>query len=115
MAHYAEVNVDGTVLMVIVIDNDHESQAGGEPDINAWCKERFGGVNWVKTSYNASSRRKYAGIGDHWNEQRNRFEGRQPYPSWTLHDTGDWVAPASEPQEGLWSWNEDTESWVAVV
>jgi hypothetical protein len=115
MAHYAELDANDIVIRVIVIGDDHESQVGGEAGINDWCKARWGGVRWVKTSYNANSRKLFAGIGFKFNDQRNRFEQPQPFPSWTLDDNGNWVAPTPMPQGDLWSWNEDTQSWVEVI
>jgi len=114
MAHYAEIDSNNIVVRVIVIDNAQEAR-DGESGVAAWCKSRLSGTKWVKTSYNGNIRSKYAGIGYYYNEADDRFEQPQPFPSWTLHDNGNWVAPTPMPQGDLWSWNEDTQSWVEVI
>jgi len=67
MAHFAEVK-DGIVRRVIVVNNEVLLDENGEEQesIGAqFCHDTFGG-EWVQTSYNASRRGKYAGVGDTW-------------------------------------------------
>ena len=75
MAHFAELDDKNYVLRVVVVDNDdlldengQESEAKGI----ARCQELFGG-KWVQTSYNANFRFKYAGVGDYYDEELDRF------------------------------------------
>jgi hypothetical protein len=58
MAHFAELDKDGTVLRVLVIP-DGEAGRGEE-----YLKEtlRLGG-EWTETSYTAQTKARYAGIG----------------------------------------------------
>jgi hypothetical protein len=39
----------------------------------------------------------------------------QPYPSWVLNNNFIWQPPVPRPEEGLWYWNEDTQSWDEIV
>lgn len=67
MAHFAKIE-DGRVTQVIVIanavlvdENGIEQEALGVQ----FCSDTFGGT-WVQTSYNSTTRGKYAVIGDIW-------------------------------------------------
>jgi hypothetical protein len=55
MSHWAEIDETGLVLRVLVGDNN-------EPDEGQAFMESLGGT-WVKTSYNSTIRKHYAGIG----------------------------------------------------
>jgi len=55
MSHWAEIDETGLVLRVLVGDNN-------EPDEGQAFMESLGGT-WVKTSYNGTIRKNYAGIG----------------------------------------------------
>jgi hypothetical protein len=67
MAHFAKID-NGTVAQVIVVNNEVlKDELGTEQEAlgAAFCHDTFGG-EWVQTSYNATFRGKYAGIGDVW-------------------------------------------------
>ena len=67
MAHFARIE-NGKVTQVIVINNEvigNASGLDGEAEGIAFCQSLFGAdTEWAQTSYNASFRGKYAGIGD---------------------------------------------------
>ena len=67
MAHFAQLNGQ-TVTQVIVVNNEVIGNAKGlkgEPIGVAFCQSLFGAdTEWAQTSYNASFRGKFAGIGD---------------------------------------------------
>jgi hypothetical protein len=44
----------------------------------------------------------------------NTWRPPQPYPSWIWNGL-EWAAPISMPTEGLWSWDEDSTTWIEVV
>lgn len=54
--------------------------------------------------------------GDLWKESINFIPlfSPQPYPSWTLdEETRMWAPPISYPEDNnLYSWNEETQSWI---
>lgn len=110
MAHYAEIK-DGIVERVIVADSKE------------WCQTNLGG-EWVQTSYNTQGgehtlggtplHKNYAGIGYTWDGIG--FASPQPYPSWTLDtDTYLWTSPIPAPTDGMYSWNEETQSWDLIT
>lgn len=112
MAHWAEINEDGIVLRVLVGDNN--DPAGDEG--YKWLIDNLGGT-WIKTSYNGTIRKNYAGIGFTYDEARDAFIAPQPFPSWTLNETTcQWESPIPYPSdEKFYSWNEESEEWVENV
>ena len=66
------------------------------------------------TSDGDGLRKNYAGVGHTYDASRDAFYEPQPYPSWTLdNDTCQWNAPTAMPDDGkMYSWDEDTLSWV---
>ena len=107
MAHFAEIGFDNTVIRVLVIPDEFESN--GEN----WCRSLLGG-NWKQTSYNGTIRKNYAGIGFKYDVNLDAFIAPKPYPSWFLNEeTCIWEAPVPYPNDGqLYSWDETTKSWV---
>jgi hypothetical protein len=68
MAHFAEIDKDGFVLRVLVVDNSQEHRG------QEFLAEDLGlGGNWIQTSYNANIRGKYAGIGDRYDKVKDEF------------------------------------------
>ncbi len=66
MAHWAEIDENNVVIRVTVGDNN-------EPDEGyQWLIDNLGG-RWIKTSYNANFRGKYAGVGDIYNAESDLF------------------------------------------
>lgn len=116
MAHFAELDAGNVVLRVVVVDNRDTSDAeGNEKEYigQAFCERVLGG-RWVQTSYNASFRKNYAGVGYTYDEARDAFIAPKVFPSWVLDEaTCQWKAPVDMPTDGqLYTWNEDTVSWT---
>lgn len=107
MAHFAQINEDNIVTQVVVTDNDYPGE-GYE-----WLLDTFGG-NWVKTSYNATIRKNFAGVGYTYDVERDAFIAPQPFPSWVLDEvTCQWNPPTPMP-EGPHTWDEETLTWKEV-
>jgi hypothetical protein len=85
MAHWAELDENNIVLRVTVGDNN-------EPDEGYnWLIQNLGG-RWVKTSYNATIRKNFAGVGFTYDEERDAFIPPKPEGDWVLdEDTCSWV------------------------
>jgi hypothetical protein len=120
MAHFAELDQNNIVLRVIVVNNADTSVDGHEIEAKgiAFCQSLFGAdTRWVQTSYNGKTRKRYAGVGYSYDQQRDAFIPPQPYPSWALDaETCDWVAPIPMPNDGDWyMWDEPNQSWVKVT
>lgn len=120
MAHFAKLNSDNIVIDINVINNaeiDNLPFPDSEPVGIAFLTEWSGGyTNWKQTSYNASFRKNYAGIGYAYDDIIDAFIAPKPYPSWLLNtDTGQWEAPVPYPNDGkTYIWDEATLSWVLV-
>jgi hypothetical protein len=88
MSHWAEIDENNIVIRVTVGNNN-------EPDEGyQWLIDNLGG-NWIKTSYNGNIRKNYAGIGYKYDKDRDAF-----------------IPP--KPNEGEWTFNEDTCLWDPV-
>ena len=119
MAHFAQLNEDNIVTQVIVVHNNDLLDENGieqESKGQQFCTNLLGG-NWVQTSYNATFRKNYAGIGFAYDSVRNAFIPPKPYPSWVLNeDSCQWEAPVAYPSDGkFYTWDEETTSWLEVV
>jgi hypothetical protein len=111
MSHWAELDENSVVLRVIVGDNNDPNGDEGY----RWIVENLGG-RWVKTSYNATFRKNYAGIGYSFNEELNAFIPPKVLPSWVLdEDTCQWVPPIPYPETGgPYLWDEESLDWTPV-
>lgn len=68
MSHFAEIDRNGIVLRVLVVPNEQEYRGQDflANDLG------LGGV-WIQTSYNATIKKKYAGIGDTYDAATDTF------------------------------------------
>ena len=107
MSHWAEIDNNNKVIRVLVGDNNDPVGDEGYQ----WLINNLGGT-WIKTSYNGTIRKNFAGVGMFYDSERDAFIAPQPYPSWSLNDNFDWHAPAPRPTEGFWYWDEPTLTWV---
>jgi len=108
MAHFAEIDENNIVLRVVVVPDEHEHRG------QEFMADDLGlGGRWVKTSYNARIRKKFAGVGDTFDEQRDAFIPPKPYESWMLDEPNAvWVAPVPMPTDGeRYIWNESDTKW----
>jgi hypothetical protein len=126
MAHFARVE-NGIVQEVLVaeqefIDNLKYNKPG------EWIQTSYntiGGVHYQRNDDGSlgepsadqtkALRKNYAGIGYLYDSEVDAFYEPQPYPSWTLDTDGYvWLAPVAHPNDGVYTWNEETQAWDAV-
>ena len=109
MSHWAEIDENNIVTRVLVGNNS-------EPDEGEAFMNSLGGT-WVKTSYNGTIRKNYAGIGYSYDSSRDAFIAPKPFDSWELdEDTCRWEAPVAYPTDGkIYAWNEDITNWEEVA
>jgi len=68
MAHFAEIDKDGFVLRVLVVDDSQENRG------QEFLANDLGlGGTWIQTSYNSNIRGKYAGVGDRYDKDMDQF------------------------------------------
>ena len=122
MAHFAEIDAEGTVLRVLVVADEQEDR-GQEflaDDLGlggTWKKTSYNTVGGVHTGGGTPYRKNYAGIGFKYDNALDAFIPPKPFASWTLNeDTCLWEAPTPMPvEEGkFFTWDEDTLSWKEV-
>lgn len=87
MAHFAEIDKDGIVVRVVVVDNEHEKR--GQTYL---AKDlELGGI-WIQTSYNHKFRGKYAGIGDIYDKENDVFIADPNQPKLPIEELTDGIA-----------------------
>jgi hypothetical protein len=107
MSHFAEIDENNVVLRVLVGDNDLPDEG------KSWFEENLGGT-WVQTSYNATIRKNFAGIGFTYDAERDAFIPPKLFESWTLdEDTCQWQPPIPYPDDGgAYFWDEASGDWI---
>ena len=121
MSHFAEVDKDGIVRRVIVIEQDMLN-SGNWGDPNNWVQTSYntrGGIHYAPNSHEPDGgvalRKNYAGKGYTYDQTRDAFIPPKPFPSWVLNeDTCRWDAPTAMPDNGMYRWDEPTTSWIEV-
>jgi hypothetical protein len=116
MAHYAFIDENNIVVEVITGRNEDEAVEG----ISNWeehYQEFRSGVRCKRTSYSASFRKNFAGIGFTYDESRDAFIPPKPYPSWVLNeDTCNWEPPTPKlSSDGMYKWVEDDLNWQLIT
>ena len=114
MAHFAKLGVGNIVEQIIVVSNDiATTEQAGEDFINKLYNTRD---VWKQTSYNGNIRKNFAGLGFHYDQQRDAFIPPKPYNSWLLNeDTCQWQSPVSCPKDNnRYRWNEQNLSWDLI-
>jgi len=127
MAHFAEIDENNKVLRVIVVNNLDCIKDGKEDEATGatFCNKLLGG-NWKQTSYNTQGgvnlrtgkpiKKNYAGVGYTYDTGRDAFIPPKPYKSWKLKEENcQYEAPKPCPDDGMWSWDEEKQKWVAVI
>lgn len=111
MAHYAFLDENNIVTEVITGIDETELIEGLDPE--TWYGN-FRGQVCKRTSYNASIRKNYAGIGFSYDEALDAFIPPQPFGSWIFDkETYNWKSRLNYPTDGLtYEWSEETLSWV---
>ena len=112
MSHWAELDENNIVLRVTVGDNNDPNGDEGYQ----WLIDNLGG-RWVKTSYNGTIRKNFAGVGYTYDEERDAFIPPKPYDSWFLHEgVCRWEPPVAYPLDGgPYTWDEETVSWIEIA
>lgn len=125
MAHYAYLDENSIVTMVIVGKNEDEAPGDWETYYGAkrTSYNTRGGVyydpntNEPGPDQSKAYRKNYAGIGYTYDATLDAFIPPQPYPSWILDESSClWNAPVPYPTDGKrYSWDEATQSWVEIT
>ena len=123
MTHFAEVK-DGIVQRVIVAEQDF-IDSGAVGDASKWVQTSYntrGGVHYAPNSNTPDGgtalRENYALVGGVYDSERDAFYAPQPFPSWTLNETGFfWEPPIPRPysRATISEWDEDSQSWKDFI
>ena len=86
MAHFAEIDENGTVLRVLVVgdDQEHRGQDFLANDLGL-------GGTWLQTSYNNKIRKRFAGIGYKYDAELDAFIAPKCHKEAVFNkDNADW-------------------------
>jgi len=124
MSHFAQIDENGVVLQVLVIEQD-EINTGNWGDPATWIQTSYntrGGVYYTPGTYTPDPdqtkafHKNFASIGSIWDGVG--FSAPKPYPSWVFDSFSyGWEPPVSMPEPNtppFYKWDEDTVSWVVV-
>jgi hypothetical protein len=114
MPHFAKLDENNVVIFVTV---GREEDDGKEEQLS-----QESGDLYRQTSYNTYAgehrlggtpyRKNYAGLGYTYDQDRDAFIPPKPFDSWILdEETAHWKAPVPAPEDGVYSWDEETLSW----
>jgi hypothetical protein len=112
MSHWAEIDENNIVLRVLVGDNNDPNGDEGYQ----WLINNLGGT-WVKTSYNGTIRKNFAGIGYTYDPIRDAFIEPKPYVNSVLdEETCKWYVPQVPLREdSVWKLVEDEDGSRLVL
>ena len=124
MAHYAYLNENNIVTMVIVGKNEDESPGNWEQYYGAkrTSYNTRGGIYYEPNTsepaldQSKAFRKNYAGIGFTYDPVRDAFIPPKPFNSWVLNEQSClWEAPVPYPNDGkIWVWDEDNKEWRPI-
>ena len=129
MASFAKIGLNNKVIEVLSVHNNELLDANGVEQENLgidFLTKLTSWAIWKQTSYNTNGgvhllggtplRKNHASIGMTYDEDRDAFIPKKPYPSWTLNETTcRWEAPVAYPDDGQnYDWNESEQSWNLI-
>lgn len=122
MGYFAKLT-NGMVEKVISVSNyDLGEPASSFPQTEQAGRDFISNIlgldgEWLQTSYNATFRKNYAGIGFFYDYIKDAFIPPKPFTSWLLDDeTCRWIAPVAYPNDGkAYIWDESITSWKEIT
>lgn len=119
MAHFAEIDENGVVINVIVVNNEDCGNLefpASEAVAQRFLQDVFGGdaSRWKQTSYNSRFRKRYAGIGYAYMQEYDAFVEPKEYEYFVFDAVNlKWIPPEPKPDDGLFDyiWDDATRSW----
>ena len=125
MSHFAKLDENNVVIFVTV---GRQEDDGLEEELIARTGDvyrqtsynTYGGVHYTdgapSEDQTKAFRKNYAGLGFTYDDERDAFIPPKPFESWVLNeDTCLWDAPVPMPEDGMYTWGEETGAWIEVV
>jgi len=113
MAHFAQLNENGEVVQVIVVDNQELLNEHGDESEDlgiAFCQQLYGGdTTWEQTSFNGGIRKNFAGLGHSFDARLDAFIPPKPVSTERIRESD------SKIEDIEWELNEETARWEAKV
>ena len=117
MARFAKIGLNNKVITIINVHDDVLLDADGNKHENLgieYLTNLYGWSIWKETFKDGSQRKNYASIGGTYDEDKDAFINKKPYPSWLLNETTcQWEAPVEKPNDdNFYTWDEETTNWI---
>ena len=112
--YFAKLGLNNKVQEVRLLgDNDAPTEKAGIAFLQKTQNYPF----WVQTFKDRSQRKNYAGTGYIYDEDRDAFIPKKPYPSFVLNeDSCQWENPVAYPDDGKrYNWNEEITNWEEIT
>jgi hypothetical protein len=115
--HFAQLDQRDNVIAVLAVnksDVNNTDYPESEREGIAYLTRIVGNGVYRQTDPDGAYRRRFAGPGMSFDVGRNAFIEPQPFPSWSLNDNDDWVAPKPKPDDPTryWIWDEAQQEWI---
>ena len=109
MKYFAKLGLNSKVVAIThVRDIDAPTEKAGIDYLTKLHNYPF----WVQGSKDGSIRKNASMVGATYDEEKDAFILKQPFPSWSLNENCVWEAPVAQPEDGInYGWNEETTSW----
>lgn len=104
MQHFAQLDDNNIVINVMNVD-DNECKTANETVLEeigiGFCKKLLGpNTKWKQTCRYQSIRRRFARLGDTYDETLDAFIAPKPYSSWIFNEEiWNWESPIGNPPE----------------
>ena len=118
MAKFAKIGLNNKVIEILCVNDEVLRDANGveQESIGIDFLTKLTGYPVWKQTFTDGTRKNDTGIGYTYDEDRDAFITKKPYPSWTLNETTcQWEAPVAKPDDGKnYNWNETNQTWDLV-
>ena len=113
MANFAQLDDDGLVLNVVVVDDEVVIR---EADGIAYLARLTGHATWRQSYPSGGPRKNEAEPGGSYRFDLDAFVLPRPFGSWLLdEETCKWLPPTPPPKDGDgYAWDELSLSWIAL-
>jgi hypothetical protein len=109
MTIYAGLDSNNMVFNLVDIPEDHDA------DYENYIANTLNMPGtWKKAFWDINGKKRFCGIGYLYMEEKDAFIPPKPLPSWVLNDENIWNPPTPHPEDGVYTWNEETISWLKV-
>tara|TARA_R100000664_G_C2757314_1_gene145493 strand:- start:3835 stop:4254 length:420 start_codon:yes stop_codon:yes gene_type:complete len=121
MKYFAILDSENNVLNTIVVD-DEACSTDEAVEGEIYCQNLLGPGTYKQFSMTGDFRERPAYKLGTFDSDKNAFIDEQPFASWTLDGSNEWVAPIPQPDVHEYNnenigthWDEDNRRWLGTT